>query len=147
LKDKVFSKLNFLDKNNIQKTVDDLKNDILQEKQTQRFFLSLVLQRISNSENLHENFSNLITKFNSKELIKTSIDDTVEGLKKILLYDEELSQSGSKTAHSECPHIQYIKNLSKFLGLQTLAKNRPLFSKDLDLKQLLFDGCENKKEY
>ena len=42
---------------------------------------------------------------------------------------------------------QYLKTLGQFLGQLTLARNRPIRSDELDIKQLLIQGFqhENRK--
>lgn len=40
---------------------------------------------------------------------------------------------------------QYLINLGQFVGLLTVANNRPIYAKELDIKQLLVEGFTSEK--
>lgn len=40
---------------------------------------------------------------------------------------------------------QYLNLLGNFLGLLTVANNRPIYAKELDIKQLLVEGFSTEK--
>lgn len=68
-----------------------------------------------------------------------TIKEIVGAIKTLLLYDDDINIVNS-THMTDLPSLPRLRNLSKFLGMQTLLQNKPLFNKDIDLKQLLYDG-------
>ena len=74
----------------------------------------------------------MIYAFENRQLTNTCIKYAVNALKEMIQYDDEIlgQDMGSHSGDSFKPY----KNVARFIGTQTLSRNRPLFSKDLDLK-------------
>ena len=65
----------------------------------------------------------------------------------MLIDEEEFNKVANKvsgTVQQSSAIKQYMVTLGTFLGSLTLAKNRPIHSKELDLKQLLLQGYQHE---
>lgn len=93
----------------------------------------IVFKRVPQQPNLHTVFINLASKLNKKEIIPTMTKDTYTYIKLVL--GCELSD-GDKNI---------LRSLGSWLGLITLAKNKPILILDLDVRKLLLDSVENSK--
>ena len=85
--------------------------------------------------NYHLIYRDLIDLFNSKALNNFLINDTISTIKKLLTSETILDPSKRN----------FLKHLGNWLGMMTLAKNKPIFAKDLDLKEIIFDAYETGK--
>ena len=122
------SKNNIADKSNELKVI--LSNDIY-VKWFSNFF---IVNRVSAENNNHIIYNDLIAFIDSKELNNLLIKDTMIFIKKLL---------NSENIAKEIKEKNILKNLGNWLGIMTLAKNKPILAKDLDLKELIFDAYEN----
>lgn len=65
-----------------------------------------------------------------------------------MLIDEEefnkVANKGGGTSQQSSAVKQYLIVLGQFIGSLTLAKNRPIKSTELDLKQLLIQGYQHE---
>lgn len=94
-----------------------------------------IIERVSIENNYHSVYSDLIAFLGNKELNLLLITDTITYIKK-LLYSERFRKDEIKSV---------LKNLGSWLGIMTLAKNKPILFKDLDLKEMLLEAYENGK--
>lgn len=82
----------------------------------------------------------MIRQIGMKDSIPQTITQALEIFKKCMLIDEELFNKVSR-ANSQASVIKlYLSNLGQFIGGLTVAANRPIFTRELDLKQLLIEG-------
>jgi hypothetical protein len=134
--DKVNLIFNSLSKANLNEKSSDLKKIILNNENVLRWFSKFfILHRIVNEMNYHLIYRELIDQINSKELYNLLKNDTILIIKK-LLTSETILESSEKN---------FLKHLGNWLGLMTLAKNKPIFAKDLDLKDIIFEAYETGK--
>lgn len=89
----------------------------------------------------------MIKQSGLKDAVSLAVHQAVELFKRCLLVEEDsLNQAAAKAASSGSLVKQYLINLATFVGQMTLASNRPLYQKELDLKQLLVEGYETEKK-
>ncbi|TMW60361.1 hypothetical protein Poli38472_000403 [Pythium oligandrum] len=93
----------------------------------------LVVKRISTQPNYHSVFLVFIERLNRPSLEKEILKRTLQNARKLLT-------SGTITTNSQQRSL--LKNLGSWLGVFTLARNKPLLQRDLDLKELLYVGYE-----
>jgi len=91
----------------------------------------LVAKRASVELNNHPLYLSLIEKIGMAALYKFVLSETYVNVK--ALFKSELIRTSS-TERS------LLKNLGSWLGSLTLARNRPILHKDLDMKQLVLDA-------
>ncbi|RLN72023.1 hypothetical protein BBJ28_00025917, partial [Nothophytophthora sp. Chile5] len=93
----------------------------------------LVVKRISTQPNYHTVYLIFIEKLMRPELEREILMRTLQNARKLLT-------SGTITTNSQQRSL--LKNLGSWLGVFTLARNKPLLQRDLDLKELLYMGYE-----
>ncbi|KAE9361601.1 CCR4-NOT transcription complex subunit 1 [Phytophthora fragariae] len=93
----------------------------------------LVVKRISTQPNYHTVYLIFIEKLMRPELEREILKRTFQNARKLLT-------SGTITTNSQQRSL--LKNLGSWLGVFTLARNKPLLQRDLDLKELLYVGYE-----
>lgn len=93
----------------------------------------LVVKRISTQPNYHTVYLIFIEKLMRPELEREILMRTLQNARKLLT-------SGTITTNSQQRSL--LKNLGSWLGVFTLARNKPLLQRDLDLKELLYVGYE-----
>jgi CCR4-NOT transcription complex subunit 1 len=125
---------NTMSKNNIADKSNELKLILSNESYVKWFSNFFIVNRVSAENNNHIIYNDLIAFIDSKELNYLLIKDTIIFIKKLL---------NSEKIAKETKEKNILKNLGNWLGILTLAKNRPILAKDLDLKELLFDAYEN----
>jgi len=128
---------NSMSKNNLVDKSTELKNIILSNDNYMKWFSNFfIVNRVSVEYNNHIIYNELISLIDSKELNNLLIKDTIIFIKKLL---------NSENIARESKEKNLLKHLGSWLGIMTLAKNRPILAKDLDLKELIFDAYENGK--
>uniref|UniRef100_A0AAV1VFM7 CCR4-NOT transcription complex subunit 1 n=1 Tax=Peronospora matthiolae TaxID=2874970 RepID=A0AAV1VFM7_9STRA len=93
----------------------------------------LVVKRISTQPNYHTVYLIFIEKLVRPELEQEILKRTLQNARKLLT-------SGTITTNSQQRSL--LKNVGSWLGVFTLARNKPLLQRDLDLKELLYVGYE-----
>ena len=69
-------------------------------------------------------------------------------MKRCMLIPEEDFNKVIKKSASQTNIIKhFLQNLGTFIGILTLANNRPIYSTELDLKQLLIEGFMLRSRY
>lgn len=127
---------NSMSKNNLVDKSNELKNILSNENYVKWFSNFFIVNRVSVEHNNHIIYNELISLIDSKELNNLLIKDTIAFIKKLL---------NSESIAKETKEKNILKHLGSWLGIMTLAKNRPILAKDLDLKDLIFDAYENGK--
>ncbi len=125
---------NSMSKNNIAEKANELKMVLLNENYVKWFSNFFIVNRVSAENNNHSIYNDLISYIDSKELNNLLIRDTIIFIKKLL---------NSENIAKEVKEKNLLKNLGNWLGIMTLAKNKPILAKDLDLKELIFEAYEN----
>eukprot|EP01012_Entosiphon_sulcatum_P039609 TRINITY_DN5237_c0_g1_i1.p1 TRINITY_DN5237_c0_g1~~TRINITY_DN5237_c0_g1_i1.p1 ORF type:complete len:2313 (-),score=417.20 TRINITY_DN5237_c0_g1_i1:44-6982(-) len=135
----VAGKIGFLMNNlmeaNLDTTVQEMNKFL---KQDHLLYLSqyLVVKRVSLEPNNHKLYLGIIERSSHKELETLVLNITYSSIK-ALLASEKIRTSTSERS--------LLKNIGSWLGLLTIARNKPLLHKNLNLKDLLFEALETGK--
>ena len=127
---------NSMTKNNVPEKANELKLLLSNDNIIRWFSNFFIVNRISSEFNNHQKYNELITYINNKELNNYLIRDTIHCIHQLLSRDNTEKEQKEKLA---------LKNLGSWLGLMTLAKNKPILARDLDLKEIIYDAYENGK--
>eukprot|EP00127_Corallochytrium_limacisporum_P001927 Clim_evm82s88 gene=Clim_evmTU82s88 len=91
----------------------------------------LVIKRACLEPNFHPQFIQFLEEWDEEELWKKLYESTIKYVKIMMLSDAIIEKSSERTI---------LKNLGMWLGLITLRRNKPIFHKDLSLKDLMLDA-------
>lgn len=123
--------------NNIAKANCEAKSielrSLLQQEHYGWFANYLVVKRISTQPNLHSLYLTLLELLDSNELSNIVLDSAYHNVTK-LLQSPNITTSSSERS--------LLRNLGIWLGQVTLAHNKPLLQRRINLKELLFWGYE-----
>ena len=118
------NKLNIFEKS--LEIINLLGND---EKVIRWFSYYFITTKINNSENIpFMLFNELFIQVNNPILSKYILKDTIK-------YIQELLSLDCLYIDDKCKNI--LKNLGTWLGFNTLSKNKPIFAKDIDFRELI----------
>jgi hypothetical protein len=119
----IINKINFtfntLTKNNVIEKSNELKGVLGNEVLSKWFSNYLILNRVANETNNHSIYNDLVTNIDIKTLNVLLIKDTIYLIKK-LLNSETIKENAERN---------YLKNLGSWLGIMTLAKNKPIITR------------------
>lgn len=93
----------------------------------------LVVKRAAQEPNFHHVYVALVERWGDRQLQNTFVRVTVHYCKVML---------GSKLLKTNSSERTLLKNLGAWLGKLTLARNRPVLQKDLDIKSTIIDAYE-----
>lgn len=130
--DKIGFIFNNLSLSNMQIKGDELK-DVLKEEYWEWLAHYLVVKRVSIEPNFHMLYSQFIDTLKKETLTESILAETYRNIKVLLRSD--------KNDQKFCDRA-LLKNLGSWLGLITLAKNRPILHKDIDLKSLIIEAFQ-----
>lgn len=93
----------------------------------------LVMTRIPLEINFHTLYDSFLQLVNNENLDNYVRSETFRNVNVLLKSDKHvvLANNGER---------QLLKNLGNWLGLITIARNRPILTKELDLKLMLFEA-------
>ena len=91
------------------------------------------VKRASIEPNFHSLYIAVIEQVDSKQLYQLVLAHTYRNIR-TLLNSEKITTNQSERS--------LLKNLGSWLGSLTLARNKPILYKDLELKSLVFDAYE-----
>ena len=131
-KDKIAFIINNVSSTNLRSKGRELKA-VLKPEYHAYFARYLVIQRVSIEANFQKLYAQFLDAVDMPELSKQMVETTYENIKVLLSSDKVLSSSSERSL---------LKNLGSWLGLLTIAKNRPIRAKYLDLKQLILDAFD-----
>jgi hypothetical protein len=134
--DKINFIFNSMSKNNINEKSNELKILLSNENIIKWFSNFFIVNRVSAENNNHQIYNELISMIDSKELNLLLYKDTVSFIKRLLVSENLAKDNKEKNV---------LKNLGSWLGIMTLAKNKPILAKDLDIKEIIFEAFENGK--
>jgi CCR4-Not complex component, Not1/CCR4-NOT transcription complex subunit 1 CAF1-binding domain/Domain of unknown function (DUF3819)/CCR4-NOT transcription complex subunit 1 TTP binding domain len=133
--DQISHLCNSLSTQNVNEKATELKS-LLSVGDNQQYLQWLgyyfVKHRVIKETNMYPTYLTVINQI--PKLPDAVVNLTYASLKLLLAHAKE-------AVHSSV-HRAAIKNLGSWLGLLTIARDKPLKSKDLDLKQMLLDGYE-----
>ena len=138
--DKINYIFNSMSKLNISDKSMELKNILNNNEILIKWFSSFFIKkRVSPEINNHSVYSELVNYIDNKELNNLLLKDTLNNIKKIFDLFATMTNNNIPNATME---KSILKNLGSWLGLMTLAKNKPILTKDLDLKEIVLEAYE-----
>jgi hypothetical protein len=132
-KDKIHFIINNVSKANLRSKGRELKS-VLKPEYYAYFARYLVIKRVSIEANFQKLYSSFLDAVGLAELKKQMIETTYDNIKVLLASDKVVSSSSERSL---------LKNLGSWLGLLTIAKNKPIRAKYLDLKQLILEAVDS----
>ncbi|XP_049786692.1 CCR4-NOT transcription complex subunit 1 isoform X4 [Schistocerca cancellata] len=130
LQDKIGFVFNNLSQLNLQSKCDELR-EIVTEEYYPWMAQYLVMKRASIELNFHSLYSNCLDVLKIPELNQMVLRETFRNIKVLLRSDKGIANFSDRSL---------LKNLGHWLGMLTLAKNRPILQEDIDLKALLAEA-------
>ncbi|KAK7790471.1 hypothetical protein R5R35_006209 [Gryllus longicercus] len=130
LQDKIGFVFNNLSQLNLQTKCDELR-DIVTEEYWPWMAQYLVMKRASIELNFHTLYSNFLDCLKLPDLNHLVLRETFRNIKVLLRSDKGIANFSDRSL---------LKNLGHWLGMLTLAKNRPILQEDIDLKSLLAEA-------
>jgi len=132
VKDKVHFLINNFCQTNLEAKVEELR-PLLEEKYLNWFASYLIVKRISTQPNFHSLYLQLQERLAIPALNEPLLSALLQNIAKLLLSPKIITSTAERSL---------LKNLGSWLGQITLAKNKPLLQRQLDMKELLFQGYE-----
>ena len=133
IKDKIAFLINNVSATNLRSKGRELRA-LLKPEHYGYFARYLVIQRVSIEANFQKLYSSFLDAVEIEQLNRAMIETTYDNIKVLLASDKVLSSSSERSL---------LKNLGSWLGLLTIAKNRPIRSKHLDLKALILEAFDS----
>ncbi|RNA24401.1 CCR4-NOT transcription complex subunit 1 isoform X6, partial [Brachionus plicatilis] len=132
IQDKIAFIFNNLSLSNMQPKGEELK-DLNKDEYWQWVAHYLVVKRVSIEPNFHILYAQFVDTLKKETLNECILTETFRNIK-VLLRSDKNDQKFSDRA--------LLKNLGSWLGLITLARNRPILHKDIDLKSLIVEAFQ-----
>lgn len=133
--DKIQFALNNMDQSSLRSRFDAIR-DSLERRHQQWFAVHLVQERAKMQPNLHQTFLDLLKLFEDNALWAEIQRATFVCVAQML--NSEL------TMHSATERT-HLKNLGGWLGMLTLARDKPIRHQNIAFKQLLVEGHDTKR--
>ncbi|XP_072278890.1 CCR4-NOT transcription complex subunit 1 [Pyxicephalus adspersus] len=130
VQEKIAFIFNNLSQSNMTQKVEELKETVKDEFMP---WVSqyLVMKRVSIELNFHSLYSNFLDALKNIEFNKMVLAETYRNIKVLLTSDKAAANFSDRSL---------LKNLGHWLGMITLAKNKPILHTDLDVKSLLLEA-------
>jgi CCR4-NOT transcription complex subunit 1 len=93
----------------------------------------LVVKRISSQPNFHQLYMAFLLKLDAPELMNSVLASVFRNVSKLLASPKITTSTTERSL---------LKNLGSFLGHMTLARNKPVLQRKLDVKEVLCQGFE-----
>ncbi|KJZ73239.1 hypothetical protein HIM_07436 [Hirsutella minnesotensis 3608] len=132
-------KIQFVLNNITEGTLQSMRNELremLERKHQQWFASHLVEERAKMQPNYHHVYLELVKIFEDNALWHEVLRETYISVARMLNSEVTLQNSSERT---------YLKNLGGWLGLLTLARDRPIKHKNIAFKQLLIEAHDTKR--
>ncbi|KAM5346511.1 hypothetical protein ACJ41O_009516 [Fusarium nematophilum] len=133
--DKVQFVLNNITEGTLQSMCKELR-ETMEQKHQQWFASHLVEERAKMQPNYHHVYLELVKLFEDKSLWREVLRETYISLARMLNSEATMQNSTERT---------HLKNLGGWLGLLTLARDRPIRHKNIAFKQLLIEAHDTKR--
>ncbi|XP_054165262.1 CCR4-NOT transcription complex subunit 1-like [Oppia nitens] len=132
IQDKIAFIINNLSQLNLTIKTEEFKEAIGNDDQYNGWIAQyFVMKRASIEPNFHALYANFIEMLKMPELTKIVLNETHRNIKVLLSSDKEIANFSDRSL---------LKNLGHWLGMLSLAKNKPILSVDLELKNLLVES-------
>eukprot|EP00066_Takifugu_rubripes_P027283 XP_011616549.1 PREDICTED: CCR4-NOT transcription complex subunit 1 isoform X2 [Takifugu rubripes] len=130
VQEKIAFIFNNLSQSNMTQKVEELKETVKDEFMP---WVSqyLVMKRVSIEPNFHSLYSNFLDTLKNPEFVKMVLNETYRNIKVLLTSDKAAANFSDRSL---------LKNLGHWLGMITLAKNKPILYTDLEVKSLLLEA-------
>ncbi|XP_040017504.1 CCR4-NOT transcription complex subunit 1 isoform X8 [Gasterosteus aculeatus] len=130
VQEKIAFIFNNLSQSNMTQKVEELKETVKEEFMP---WVSqyLVMKRVSIEPNFHGLYSNFLDTLKNPEFVKMVLNETYRNIKVLLTSDKAAANFSDRSL---------LKNLGHWLGMITLAKNKPILYTDLEVKSLLLEA-------
>jgi len=135
LQDKLHFLINNVSKMNMTAKAKEVKAAVPEEFMPW-FANYMVVKRAAQEPNFHEMYLNLFEELGNPKLILLTVRTTHHYVKILLASERIKTDSGERSL---------LKNLGSFLGQLTIAKNKPVLQKDLDVKAIVIDSFQKGK--
>lgn len=133
--DKVQFALNNITEGTLQAMCKELR-DMVERKHQQWFACHLVEERAKMQPNYHKVYLDLVKMFEDQLLWKEVLRETYISVSRMLNSESTLNTPSERS---------HLKNLGGWLGLLTLAQDRPIKHKNIAFKQLLMEAHDTKR--
>lgn len=130
VQDKVAFIINNLAQVNLNQKTEEFK-ELVKEEYYPWVSQYLVMKRASIEANFHTLYSNFLDTIKTPDLTKLVIKETFRNIKVLLRSDKGIANFSDRSL---------LKNLGHWLGMLTLAKNKPILQIDIDIKALLIEA-------
>ncbi|KAH7349558.1 CCR4-Not complex component, Not1-domain-containing protein [Plectosphaerella cucumerina] len=127
--------LNNLTETTLQSMCQELR-DILEQRHKQWFAGHLVEERAKMQPNYHQVYLELVKLFEDKVLWSEVLRETYVSVSRML---------NSEVTISNATERGHLKNLGGWLGLLTLARDKPIKHRNIAFKQLLLEAHDTKR--
>jgi CCR4-NOT transcription complex subunit 1 len=129
--------VNNITRDTVQAKATLLKKDLI-GKNIDYFCHFLVVRRVCMEPNNHDVYASFVAAVGSTPLTKCLVRTTYAKIQMLLSSDSIHTQASQ-------PERTLLKHLGAWLGLLTLARNKPLLARSLDLKELIIDAYERSR--
>eukprot|EP01117_Protostelium_nocturnum_P004885 TRINITY_DN1770_c0_g1_i1.p1 TRINITY_DN1770_c0_g1~~TRINITY_DN1770_c0_g1_i1.p1 ORF type:complete len:1948 (-),score=339.96 TRINITY_DN1770_c0_g1_i1:159-6002(-) len=134
ISDKIHFIFNNVSVSNMDQKANEMRELVKTDETVQYLAYYLVVKRVCLEHNFHTLYISFLDKLKIPTLGKYLQAYTLLSIR-LLLKSEKVCNSIAERS--------LLKNLGTWIGLMTLAKNKPLLQKELGLKELLYDAYEN----
>ncbi|CAF3833846.1 unnamed protein product, partial [Rotaria sordida] len=132
INDKIAFTFNNLSFANLSQKAEELKDVLGNDEQLWKWVAQyLVMKRASIEPNFHSLYAGFINTINVNILYDTVLTETHRNIKILLLSDKQMNN---------IPDRALLKNLGHWLGIITIAKNKPILATDLEIKSLVIEA-------
>lgn len=132
VQDKVFFIVNNLSLMNLKQKAEEFK-ELFDDDDTYYGWIAqyFATKRAAIEQNFQPLYANFLYELDNDKLLKAITRETYRNIKLLLRVDKKVDNISDRTL---------LKNLGQWLGLLTLARNKPILHIDLDLKGLLVEA-------
>ncbi|KAK8770607.1 hypothetical protein V5799_012928 [Amblyomma americanum] len=130
VQDKVAFIINNLSQMNLPQKTEEFK-EVVKEEFWPWFAQYMVMKRASIEPNFHTLYANFLDTLKIGELSKLVLRETFRNIKVLLTSDKALANFSDRSL---------LKSLGHWLGMLTMAKNKPVLQVDMDVKSLLVEA-------
>jgi hypothetical protein len=132
--DRIHFVINNVSQSNLEQKVNDLRPHICDKPQYDGWIANyLVVKRISTQPNFHDIYLQLLDRLECPSLMQAVLNSVFHNVGKLLRSNKIITSTSERSL---------LKNLGSWLGQITLARGKPILQRQLDLKELLFQGYE-----
>lgn len=131
VQDNIHFTVNNLSQDNVDSKAADIKAKVIPDYRG--WFCEYMAKRAAQEHNYQGLYIRLLDKLNDKPLMKQLIRSTYFYVRLLLTGDRAVKESNDR---------QLLKNLGHWLGHLTLKRNKPLLSRELELKQIVVEAYQ-----